>query len=274
MDWLNGVPPPVPGSWLNYRTDWCLSVPSEVQSCYLSSFERGDWGGAPARFPVEELEVLCRVRSVEDQKSVWEAFSRRPRIQYSSDVLRVLMDLGPNYPLPVTPLSVCVQPASAPHGSGVLHPGPIDCMNVDIPERLRMYEYDTNWQECQCWTGPYRGFSCYESEAKAPEFVHLLDQLNISSSNEPVDGLKFEEVMKMEPPPWNHLAEVAATFRTAEQIQIVSDWGLVMRMASSCRSEEVLTPWRTRPLEDKRNRLEKALLQFLTKRLVYEKLIE
>jgi len=275
MDWLSGVPSPIPENWCGRRIQWHLSVPEEVKSHYLSCFERGRWGDAPGLFPVEELEELCKVRSVEDQKTVWTAFSSVIRIQYGGDILAVLMELGPRYPVPVSPYPTCVPPAAPYVSHWNVHPGPIECVNVEIPGELRKFETMTDWSEFQAWVGPWQGV--YGRESKMPVFAHLLDQLSIGSGIDPVDSLYFEPVMSMETPPWNHLAELTrdhCTFSKDDQIQIVRDWGVIMRNAAATKGGRAPVAWTGLSMATRRNELERALLRFLIKRLIYEKLIE
>ena len=273
MDWLNGVPSPRLPNWQGFRTEWNLNIPSELQSYYLNCFSRGRWWEEPGHFPVEELEELCRVMSLEDQKNVWHAFSEPVRIQFGSDVLKLLMNLGETYPVPVSAYPKCVRPGIVPSAYRVpwnVNPGPVTCMNVEIPEDMKRYEMNTNWSEFQCWVGPWHGVQGKES--RMPCFAYLLDQLDLGSAENPSDGIHFEAVMRMESPPWNHLAELARSFPVEEQIQIVYDWGLIMRIAGSSREGPNQIGWMGRSLASRRERLERACLQFLTKRLVYEKL--
>jgi hypothetical protein len=271
MEWLTGVPSPNPREWEGYRTAWHLSLPEEVRSHYLSCFERGRWGDAPGLFPVEELEELCKVKSVEDQKDVWSAFSSASRIQYGGDILGVLMDL-PSYPIPVTPHPTCVKAGKISMSPWNIHPGPVDCMNVELPDHMRKYEVNTDWSEFQAWVGPWQGV--YGRESRMPVFAYLLDQLCLGSAETTVDGLYFESVMNMENPPWNHLAELTRDYSKEEQIQIVKDWGVIMRNANAKENSGNIVGWTGLSVATRRNKLEKALLRFLIKRLIYEKLVK
>lgn len=273
MDWLSGVPLPHSEAWNGHRTSWYLSVPTEVIHHYISSFQRGKWDESPGQFPVEELEEVCRIKSIEDQKSVWSVFSNPRRIQYGGDILGALMSMESQYPMPVVPHSKCVSPGKIPISFRFpwnIHPGPVGCMNVEIPEDMKRYEVNTDWTEFQSWCGPWAGTNSRES--RMPVFAHIIDQLGIGSAENPVDGIHFESVQKMENIPWNHLAELSRDFSNEHQIQIVTDWGTIMRMASASSEGPNNIMWTGMPLAYRRRRLEKAFLQFLIKRLVYERL--
>ena len=256
MDWLSGIPTPIPERFLDCpRKTWSVNVRPEALPHYISAFERGHWD-EPDAFPADELELLSQVKSHEDQLLIWDSFATPHRIQFPGDVLAVLMSISCSYPMPVVPENKSLEPRyfnSNPEGI-VLHPGPPANLNVNLPERARVYEKYTDWSEHSSGVN----FGC------CPVFASVLDQLNLESLAPIGTPGYFPSVMRQKPIPWRKLGMIAEHYSNHRAVQIVKDWGLIMRDALGQPGPATAGQARWN--------LERAVLRFLVKRIAYDRL--
>ena len=259
MDWITGVPSDalLANKDLKER-HWDLNVHYLAQPFYLSSFLRGDWQ-EPGAFPVEELEALGKVKSEAERLKIWSVFASAERIQFPGDVLGILMRMCDSYPMPVGPEDPELEPAAFQGNVNqvVLHPGPPSNLNVKIPERCKVYEKKTDWSEHSSGEN-FGNLNC-----GTPCFASVLDQLSLESAAFIGKPGYFSSVMRYKPVPWRKLAIISRDLSNSHSIQVVKDWGLIMRDALG-RPEGHLSKqiqWN----------LERAVLRFLVKRIAYDK---
>jgi hypothetical protein len=260
MDWLTGIPSEALAANPNLKQrNWDINVPPLAQPFYLSSFLRGDWQ-EPDSFPVEELEALGKVKSEKDKVRIWEVFSTAERIQFSGDVLGILMPMSDSYPFPVSPEDPVLEPKQFDGNVNqvILHPGPPSNLNVKIPERNKVYEKKTDWSEHSSGEN-FGSLNC-----GTPCFAGVLDQLSLESAEFIGKQGYFPSVMRCKPVPWRKLALISRNLSHSHSIQIVKDWGLIMREAlgSPAGPSANQAQWN----------LERAVLRFLIKRIAYDKI--
>jgi hypothetical protein len=260
-------------------------------------YKNSNWN-VPGALPLQELKAISQLRSDQDKLSILTVFSKvSSNLSFSSDILDLLMHLVP-YPIPVRGALVLPKPYEACENffsnecsvfseqyntyndrsskfqyEGFIH----DYFNVDIPWTLRKYEINTNWREISDFnpTIPFR---------------QMLDQLSIGSYNllREID-VKSKNDEKPFPPPFlscidtlplKKLAELSNNYPQDTALEILRDWGIILRDALSNLPPEIigdlLACGGCKMIINRlilRSVYEKATLRWLTKRYGLERLI-
>jgi hypothetical protein len=248
--------------------------------------------------PLQELKAISQLRSDQDKLSILTVFSKvSSNLSFSSDILDMLMHLVP-YPIPVRGALVLPKPYEACENffsddcsvfseqyntfsdrsskfqyDGFIH----DYFNVNIPWTLKKYEINTNWREVS------------DFNPSIP-FRQMLDQLSIGSYNLLRESdCKSKNEEKPFPPlflscidtiPLRKLAELSNNYPQDIALEILRDWGIILRDALSNLPSEILGDLLAcggcKMIINRlilKNVYEKATLRWLTKRYGWERLV-
>ena len=180
---------------------------------------------------------------------IHRAFSGMGTLRFAGDVLRGLMKLTP-YPVPAERVPDPVVTATA---AGE-HPGPewTGFGVAQIAEGLA--EHQTDWAERAEFGG----------QAPSPAFCRLLDQIALPGAGAFPSPFEADGAV-----PWGALALLARMEPEPLALEILRDWGLILRAA--------LMPWDPPSSRASRaalaHRYERATLRWLVQRMAFERLL-
>ncbi len=151
-----------------------------------------------------------------------------------------------------------------------VHPGPWTSMDVqELPEQLRVAEVNTCWSERPEFGG----------QRPSLAFARLFDQTTLGSQNrmEPPTApgdMTFPAPFSIEAIPWVALARLSTTFPETLALEILRDWGLILRSALS----KLKQPRGREACFYSRGELalcyERAVLRWMIQRFAFERLRE
>ena len=226
---------------------------------------------------------IIRLRREGDPARIFNAFCAAGELRFCGDVLQALMRMRP-YPVPANrreePAVLACAP-SAPWRSDV-HPGPWECLRVEgLPDALRTAELNTCWAERIEFERP-------PSQA----FARMLDQIALGSAAadglRPTttttypchSGIRFPPPFAIESIPWVTLGKLSDGFDEGLMLEILQDWGLILRkaFASLPPDDEAGGGGDPRRLRKSISRAtlgrtyERALLRWIVQRFAFERL--
>jgi hypothetical protein len=225
------------------------------------------------------MRAVCQLKHANDVVQVLRAFGKPEQLRFSGQLLQMLMNVTP-YPMPVRPAAAAEahmeEEESIPYVVGaslssdaLWHEGPLTFFNVDLPAHARRWERNTDWSEVKE----------FASKPPSAAFARMLDQLCLGSRYLGAHEKTFPPLLGVaEALPLSKLGVLSAKFAPDVALQILEDWGVMLRQALSRLPAPVLAALKSGERVHVSRALmqtlyEQAALEFWVQRLGYDKLL-